>query len=332
MTAKVGFLDQIFYRLRLLQRGTPLRVHPTIITGIIGYHLLALLACVPWLFSWAGLIACVAGVYVFGSLGINIGFHRLLTHRGFACPKWLERCFSILGTCCWQGTPMNWVAIHRMHHQHSDDVPDPHSPKIGGFFWSHMGWFMVYDPRIWSMETYDRYVRDLIRDRFYKGIERKRVWRFIQFAQSALFFLGGAIGGLIATETWMGGLQLGLSMLIWGVFVRTVLVWHITWSVNSITHMWGYRNFSTRDDSRNNWLVGVFGGGEGWHNNHHAQPRSAAHGMRWFELDWSWATIWALEKVGLAWNVVRPRAIKAPDALAEEGITQPSTPAPTTGS
>lgn len=315
MTHKTRFLDKVFQRVGWIDPTSKLRVHPRILAGILAYHLIALLACLPWLFEWPSVIACIAGIYVFGSLGINIGFHRLLTHRGFACPRWLERTFSVLGTCCWQGTPMNWVAIHRMHHQYSDEKADPHSPKQDGFFWSHMGWFMMYDPAIWDISTYDRYARDLFRDRFLKSIEKIRIWRRIHLIQWLVFFGGGALAGGLISESWLGALQYGLSMLVWGVFVRTVLVWHITWSVNSVTHMWGYRNFATRDDSRNNWLVGVFGGGEGWHNNHHAQPRSAAHGMRWWELDWSWATIWVMERVGLVWNVVRPhRSIDAEPA------------------
>jgi stearoyl-CoA desaturase (delta-9 desaturase) len=281
-------------------------VHPRIAGGIVGYHALALLACVPWLFSWSGLALAVAGLYIFGTLGINIGFHRLLTHRGFACPRWLEKTLTILGACCWQGTPMNWVAIHRMHHHHPDDAEDPHSPRMG-FFWSHMGWFLMYDPKIWNIATYDRYARDMLRDRFQKNVQRPRIWRFIHAVQWSSFLVAGLAVGAFASGTWLGAVQVGLSWLVWGVFVRTVAVWHITWSVNSFTHVWGYRNFETRDDSRNNWVVGLISNGEGWHNNHHAQPRSAAHGMRWWELDVSYLTIRLLEMVGLAWDVVRPR-------------------------
>ena len=306
MLAKTSFLDRWFRRLGFLSRESPLRVHPRIFAGIVGYHLLALLACLPWLFSWTGVALVVLGIYVFGTLGINIGFHRLLTHRGFACPHWLERIFTTLGVCCWQGTPMNWVSVHRMHHQHSDEPQDPHTPKES-FFWSHMGWFMIIDPALWNMSTYDRYARDLLRDRFHKSFERSRVWRKTQLVQWAVFLIGGLIAGALLTETWEGALQFGLSCLIWGVFVRTVCVWHITWSINSITHMWGYRNYETRDNSKNNFLVGIISNGEGWHNNHHAQPRSASHGIRWFELDISYLTIRMLEMVGLVWDVVRPK-------------------------
>jgi stearoyl-CoA desaturase (delta-9 desaturase) len=305
MLGSPSFFDRCLWRLGVLDPNSPRRVHVPILLGIIGFHLLALLACIPWLFSWSGLVWAVAGLYLFGTLGINIGYHRLLTHRGFACPRWLERTLSILGVCCWQGSPLSWVAVHRMHHQHSDEPTDPHSPR-NGFFWSHMGWFMIYDPVLHNLSTYDRYVRDLLQDRFYRWLERPRVWRNIHRAQYALFLGLGALTGFLCTRELWGSVQLALSWLVWGVFVRTVAVWHITWSVNSVTHIWGYRNFETHDDSRNNWLVGLISNGEGWHNNHHAEPRSAAHGMRWWELDVSYATIRAWELVGLARDVIRP--------------------------
>jgi fatty-acid desaturase len=306
MLATRSFLDRSFQWAGFLDRESPLRVHPRIFRGVVGYHLLALLACIPWLFSWTGLALAIGGIYVFGTLGINIGFHRLLTHRGFACPRWLERFFTYLGVCCWQGTPMNWVAVHRMHHQHSDEKEDPHSPKVS-FFWSHMGWFMVIDPAIWNISTYDRYARDLLKDRFFKSFERPRIWRQVQFIQWSIFLAIGLLVGALVTQTWLGTLQMGLSCFIWGVFVRTVLVWHITWSINSLTHIWGYRNFKTADRSKNNFLIGIISNGEGWHNNHHSQPRSAGHGMRWFELDVSYITIRLLALVGLARDVVKPK-------------------------
>jgi stearoyl-CoA desaturase (delta-9 desaturase) len=306
MLGTTSLVDRCLWRLGVLDPATPLRVNLRILTGIAGFHLLALLACVPWLFSWSGLAWAVGGLYLFGTLGINIGYHRLLTHRGFACPRWLEHGLSVLGACCWQGTPLSWVAIHRMHHQHSDESGDPHCPRTS-FFWSHMGWFLIYNPAIYTFTTYDRYARDLFQDRFYKRVERVRVWRTIHRIQWAAFFCAGAVVGALVTRSPLGALQLGLSWLVWGVFVRTVAVWHITWSVNSVTHLWGYRNFATPDDSRNNWIVGLVSNGEGWHNNHHADPRCSAHGQRWWELDVSYGTIRTLEMAGLAWDVVKPR-------------------------
>jgi stearoyl-CoA desaturase (delta-9 desaturase) len=200
-----------------------------------------------------------------------------------------------------------------MHHQHSDEPADPHSPRKS-FFWSHMGWILNYDPALYNLFTYDRYARDLFQDRFYKWLERPRVYRAVQWAQSSAFVLVGALVGALLTGSAWGALHLGLSWLVWGVFVRTVAVWHITWSVNSVTHLWGYRNFDTKDDSRNNWLVGLVSNGEGWHNNHHADPRSAAHGQHWFEPDVSYMTIRALERAGLAWDVIgRRRPATSPE-------------------
>lgn len=305
MTRATSCTDRCVGRLGWLDLNGPLRVNERVLAGIAGYHLLALLACVPWLYSTSGLLWALAGIYLFGTLGINIGYHRLLTHRGFACPRWLEHGLTILGACSWQGSPMGWVAIHRMHHQHSDETPDPHCPRPS-FFWSHMGWFLVHNPAIYDFGTYDRYARDLFQDRFYKWLERPRIARNLQWTQRSLFLVGGALVGGLSTGRVAGAVQLSLSWLVWGVFVRTVAVWHITWSINSITHLWGYRSFETQDNSRNNWFVGLVSNGEGWHNNHHAEPRSAAHGQRWWELDVSWLTIRALASVGLAWDVILP--------------------------
>jgi len=271
--------------------------------GVVGYHLLALLAFWPWLFSWSGLILAGAGCYVFGTLGINLCYHRLLTHRSFTCPKWLEHFFAILGVCSLQDTPARWVAVHRMHHQYSDESDDPHSPLVT-FFWGHMGWLLVPNNRLARFELFERYCKDLLRDRFYFILERKLFWVWVNLAAWAVFFTLGFVPGWLVTGDALAGVQLGLSLLVWGVFLRTVLVWHITWSVNSVTHLWGYRNYDTDENSRNNVFVGLISNGEGWHNNHHAQPRSAAHGHRWWEFDVTYRTIRLLEMVGLARDVV----------------------------
>ena len=267
------------------------------------YHLLALLAFVPWLFSWSGVVLAALGSYVFGTLGINLCFHRLLTHRSFACPKWLERGLAVLGVCCLQDTPAHWTAVHRLHHQHSDDAKDPHSPLVT-FFWGHIGWLLVPNHALTRMDLYERYAKDLLLDRFYMSLERRLLWVWINVALWVAFFSAGLAIGWSTTGQLGDGVQLGLSLLVWGVFVRTVLVWHITWSVNSVTHLWGYRNYETDENSRNNILVGIVANGEGWHNNHHAQPRAAAHGHRWWELDITYLTIRLLQVVGLATDVV----------------------------
>jgi fatty-acid desaturase len=311
-----SWVDRWLRPAALLKSLPTLRLKPGIFTGIVGVHLLALLAFAPGLFSWSGLAWVAGGLYIFGTLGINIGYHRLLTHRGFSCPRWLEHALSVLGVCCGQGSPMSWVATHRMHHQHSDEPGDPHSP-LASFFWGHMGWFLVRDSTLYDLCTYDRYARDLFHDRFYKRLEQPRVWVAIHFLQWTAFFGTGSLLGGLRSGSLGGALQLGLSWLVWGVFVRTIAVWHITWSVNSFTHRWGYRSFDTPDDSRNNWLVGLLSNGEGWHNNHHAEPRCAAHGQRWWELDVSYWTIRALEQVGLASDVVMPGRRHKPEPSHE---------------
>jgi len=271
--------------------------------AFIFYHAVALLAFLPWLFNWGSVAVAVAGFYVFGTLGINLCYHRLLTHRSFQCPKWLERIFAILGVCCLQDTPARWVAVHRRHHQHSDEQPDPHSPLVS-FFWGHMDWLVRKNTDLERLELYEHFAKDILRERFYFKLERNLNWVWINLIQWVVFYAVGFAIGWATDETWLDGVQLGLSLLVWGVFVRTVCVWHITWSVNSLSHMWGYRNYETDENSRNNIFVGLVSNGEGWHNNHHAQPRSAAHGHKWWEIDVTWITIWGLKQVGLAWNVV----------------------------
>jgi len=269
------------------------------------YHLLALLALLPWAFSWTGVALTVLGVYVFGGIGINLCYHRLLTHRGMLCPKWLEHSFAVIGLCCMQDTPARWVAVHRRHHQFSDLQDDPHSPLVN-FFWGHVGWMLVENRDLARLGIYDRYAKDILRDPFYRRLERTLLYPTIIVASWAVFFLGGTVAALLGGDNLGQAAQFGTSVLIWGVFVRTVAVWHITWSVNSLAHMWGYQNYETNDASRNNWFVAVLTSGEGWHNNHHADPRAVSHGHRWWELDLIFGIVWLLERLGLARDVVRP--------------------------
>ena len=269
-------------------------------------HLASLLAFVPWFFSWTGVVLVFIGHHLFGMLGINLCYHRLLTHRGLVLPKWLEHTFAVFGVCCLQDSPARWVAVHRKHHQHSDEQPDPHSPLVAAL-WGHIGWLMIENRELNNLSFYDRYARDILRDPFYMFFERRLMWLWTYVAHATLFFVAGLAIGWASTGRYMGGVQFGASLLVWGVLVRTVVVWHITWSVNSLTHLWGYRNYDTDDNSRNNWLVGLLSHGEGWHNNHHAEQASAAHGHRWWEFDITYWTIRLLERVGLATDVVEPR-------------------------
>jgi stearoyl-CoA desaturase (delta-9 desaturase) len=272
---------------------------------LVGYHLIAALALLPWFFSWTGVALAVFGYFVIGALGISFCYHRLLTHRAFACPKWLERGAAILAVCCAQDTPVRWVATHRWHHEHADDELDVHSP-VKSFFWGHMGWLLIQNPDRHHM--YDNYAKDLIRDPFYAAFENSLLYVWVNFASWLVFFGAGFAAELALGGTWSTATQFGLSCLVWGVFVRTVVQWHATWAVNSVTHRYGYRNYETDEDSRNHLVLGYLANGEGWHNNHHADQRSARFGHRWWEIDTTYAVIRLLEMLGLATRVARPAA------------------------
>lgn len=284
---------------------------------IVAIHALALLAFVPWLFSWTGLAVMVLGVHVFGNMGINLGYHRLLTHRSFQVPKWLEYCFTVSALCCMQDTPTRWVATHRLHHNHADEPEDPHSPLLGGFVWSHIGWLFRRTSGVHDIAVYQKYARDLLADPFYMYLEKRPIWvGWIYLGHAGLFFLAGLFAGRWWSGNWEHGLQFGASLFVWGVMVRTVAVWHITWSVNSLTHLFGYRTFSTEENSRNNWLVALVSAGEGWHNNHHWDPASASVQHRWWEFDATYYTIRLLERMGLARDVVSPRSARQAERAA----------------
>ena len=281
----------------------PLQIYWARTAVVISIHLLALAALVPWLFSWTGLILVFVGHHLFGMLGIALGYHRLLTHRALTSPKWFERLLATLGVCCLQDTPARWVATHRMHHQHSDKQDDPHSPAAG-FLWGHVGWLVFENRDHLSLANLDRYAHDVLRDRYYLWLERGVNAILIYILHATVFFLIGLSIGWVSFGNFLEGLQFGLSVVVWGVLVRTVVVWHGTWAINSITHISGYRNYETREHSRNNWIVALLSHGEGWHNNHHAKPRCANNGHKWWEFDLTYWVICLLQTVGLAQQVV----------------------------
>jgi fatty-acid desaturase len=289
-----------------LPAGTkPLRLNRIYAPVIILYHLLALLALVPWFFSWSGLALAIVGHVVIGGLGISLCYHRLLTHRGLVLPKWLEHTFATFGVLSLEETPARWVAIHRRHHEHADEASDPHSPHVN-FFWGHMGWVLFENRELERLRIYDRYAKDVLRDKFYARLERTYLYFWLNLASWAVFFGGGFATQLALGGTPMQAVQLGASWLVWGVFVRTVAHWHATWAVNSVTHRFGYRNYDTDEGSKNNLLIGLLANGEGWHNNHHADPRSACYQHRWWEFDVVYWIIRLLEAVGLARKVASP--------------------------
>jgi stearoyl-CoA desaturase (Delta-9 desaturase) len=246
--------------------------------------------------GWTDL-AILAGMYVVTAGGVTIGYHRLLTHRSFATYKPVEYLLAILGSMAVQGPVADWVADHRRHHANADEEGDPHSPHVGhgsglaGLWHAHVGWLLedcgVSDRR--------RFARELVEDR---GMRRITEGFLGLVALSLLipFALGWAITG-----TLVGG----LTGLLWGGFVRIFFVHHVTWSINSICHFHGRRRFAIEDRSTNVWWLAPASLGEAWHHNHHAFPRSAFHGLRWWELDPSGWAIGAMRRVGLAWNVVQ---------------------------
>ncbi|HTU25146.1 MAG TPA: fatty acid desaturase [Pirellulales bacterium] len=274
-------------------------------------HLAAMSVLVPWLFSWTGVILWVVGIYVYGGLGINIAYHRLLTHRSFKCPGWWERVLVIIAVCCLEDAPGSWVATHRLHHNDSDDQPDPHTPRAG-FFWSHVGWLLLENSNIRTTSAYERFARDVLRDPFYMRLQRTLLPIWIYLSHAALYFAAGFVAAWAGGGDWLARLQWGLSLVAWGVLLRTVCVWHISWSVNSWAHVFGYRNYETGENSRNSWLVALLTSGEGWHNNHHIDPASASNWHRWWEVDPMYMVIRGMQLVGLASDVIRPRCLRKP--------------------
>jgi stearoyl-CoA desaturase (delta-9 desaturase) len=265
-------------------------------------HVGALFALWPALFTWQALVLTALLGWMNGGLGICLGYHRLLTHASFKTYRPVKWFFAWLGGLAGQGSAVHWVANHRKHHSHSDHVGDPHSPQDGPW-WAHVFWVM---PRMAGKE-YDDYNRrwapDLAKDRVLIFLDRTFIlWHLAMTA------------GIWGLGYWMGGTMMAWSFVVWGVFVRLVYVLHSTWFVNSATHMWGYRNYETTDHSTNLWWVAMLTYGEGWHNNHHAYPRMARHGHRWWEFDVTFVTIRLLEKLGLAWDVVDNQHHKRTDS------------------
>ena len=257
---------------------------------LVALHVVALAA--PWTFTWSGLFLMFALHWMTGSLGICLGFHRLLTHTGLEVPRWVRNSLAFIGTLAGEGGPISWTANHRKHHAYSDQPGDPHSPHDGPW-WAHMFW-LAFTTDNGDFDGYVRHwVPDLVKDRFLMNLER--------------FFLPIhlAVGAIIVGLGYLyGGTTYAVSWLVWAVCLRMVAVLHVTWFVNSASHIWGYKNYETRDDSRNLWWVAVLAYGEGWHNNHHALPRLAQHGHRWWEFDMTYQVIRLLRVCGLAKNVI----------------------------
>lgn len=252
-------------------------------------HVGALLAFNPAYFTWQALLVCVILHWVTGGIGICLTYHRLLTHRSFTCrPKFLEYVLTVIGCSASEGGAIGWVADHRKHHAFSDQEGDVHSPNRG-FGWAHMFWWMTPDiTSVHSSDYYRKWAPDLVRDPVHRVLDRFH-WVFPIALALGLYAIGG------------------MPWLVWGFFVRGILVLHTTWLVNSATHIWGYRTWQTRDSSTNLWWVALLTYGEGWHNNHHAFQTSARHGNRWWELDMTYMAIKVMSWLGLAHTVKMPK-------------------------
>ena len=248
---------------------------------ITSFHLLAI--PVLFTFSLQNLAALLIGNWVVGSLGVGLGWHRMLTHRSFKAPKWLEYLLTIFGTMSIQDSPDKWVATHRMHHKFTEMDGDPHSTNAG-FWWAQIGWIIWGTAQDHDRATLQKYVPDLLKDRGQVLISR---FYYLPIIIAALILF--AIGG------W--------TMVVWGVAARVVVGWHTTWFVNSLSHIYGSKPHDTGDDSTNNWFVAILTFGEGWHNNHHAFPTSARHGLQWFQFDMNWIAIRLLERIGCATQI-----------------------------
>lgn len=254
---------------------------------VTAFHALSITAL--FTFSWTNLALLLALNWIVGGLGVGLGWHRLLTHRSFAVPRWLEYFFTVLGTLSVQDSPLKWVATHRVHHRFTEKERDPHSTRLG-FLWAQIGWILSGTAQDHDRATLKKYAPDLMKDRGHVLISRY-YWLPITLSALILFLAGG----------W--------QFVVWGVFARVVVGWHTTWSVNSLSHMFGKRTHATDDSSTNNWFVAILTFGEGWHNNHHAFPGSARHGTEWYQFDLNWVTIRLLERLGWA------TAIKSSEGL-----------------
>jgi stearoyl-CoA desaturase (delta-9 desaturase) len=271
------------------QRETPLSILRRLNWPVVGAMLLlhGALVAVPFTFTWGALGAFLFLHWLSASPGISLCFHRLLTHRAMRLARPVEILVALCGCLAWQGSPTSWVANHRKHHSTTDREGDPHTPR-DTFWWSHMGWLVLPVREPTHEAIIRKYAPDLRADPFYRFLER--TYPLYQVALGVVLYLLG-----------------GWSWVIWGIALRTVVVWHSTWLVNSATHLWGYRNFKTKDDSTNLWWVAYITYGEGWHNNHHGDPKTASYSRRWWEFDPTYLLIQLLKALRLAWDIRGPR-------------------------
>jgi fatty-acid desaturase len=310
--SETDLLVAAFHRDRL----RPSNIDWVVTLFLIGVHAGAVAAFVPSLFSWSGLAICLGLHWLTCSIGICLGYHRYLSHKSLKLRTPAEFFVLACGCLSGEGSPLTWAATHRLHHQKSDHEGDPHSPVKDPAWWSHMLWLFPKRTTEATRVLMRRYCPELINRPLVNFFER-----------TFPLWLWGS-GLTLLTAGWLlGGWQLGLSWLVWGMCVRMVAAYHSTWFVNSATHLWGYRNYDTRDASRNLWWVAILAYGEGWHNNHHAHPSVAPAGHKWWEVDVTWWSIRLLKAVGLAWDVrdKLPLGRTADDVQDMQEIATPET-------
>ena len=243
----------------------------------VAIHVLALIALQPAFWSQKGVVTLLVLYWLTACIGVTLGYHRLLAHSSFSVPRWLGMLIATCGALSCQHGPIDWAGLHRHHHLHSDDSADHHNSHLG-FWWSHLGWMLKEVPA----KTYIKELTpDLQKIPYYRWLNRN--FLLLQLPLASLLYISG-----------------GWPLVLWGIPLRLVIVYHITWLVNSATHRWGYVNYPCNDASRNNWWVAVLTFGEGWHNNHHVYPSSARMGFKWWEIDLTWIHIKLLYKIGLA--------------------------------
>ena len=303
-TSAISHIPPECVALPLLERVASLIVLLVPFAGLIWAMVLAWGRGFDWLY-----LGLLVGMYAATALAITVGYHRLFAHRAYATSRIVQATLAVVGSMALEGPLIRWVAIHRSHHQHSDQTRDPHSPHahgaglrnlMRGFWWAHAGWWLDGRQDPLSFEAcpahLEPYVADLRTDRLLRILSRLfPLWVLLGL------LIPSVLAGVV-TQSWSGAL-LGL---LWGGLVRICLVHHVTWSINSVCHIWGTRPFKNHDHSRNNAIFGVLAFGEGWHNNHHAFPTSARHGLRWWQLDVTYMIIWFMSRLGLAWNIKTP--------------------------
>ena len=271
----------------------------TAMFGMIGAHVACLAAFKTGVSTVAASVAIIA--YVLRAFGVTAGFHRLLAHASFRTSRAVQFLLALLGSLAIQGGPLWWVSHHRDHHRYSDKPEDLHSPQQRGFWYSHMGW-------MWDKECFEQTatnVKELHRFPELKALQR--YYPLVILLQAAFFYLLGVVIAALFPESGTSGAQ----MLVWGFFISTVALWHATFMVNSVCHVWGKRPYDAGDRSTNNWFVALLTLGEGWHNNHHKFGYSARHGLEWWQVDLTYLTLRLMERLGLVSQLRLPRQVLA---------------------